>query len=410
MDSDLRDSGTSFELGGRQVAERLMQPLSIIKHFDVLKDRSLSLVSGVKLQMMNKLVFKRADEALGTGVIKAIAFARHAGTDAVCDEPLSVRLSGILAPLVGVVNQSWRRPSLRKRHGELVSDEFPIDVAAHGPAHHLAREQIHQDRQIQPPRLGRNKRDIPHPDAIGSADAEGAVEQVIRDRVTVTRLRGHPKAARAAGFNPRLPPQPRHPMAPADDATRLQRAPGLHRPIRFATFAVYALDSNEQRPVFAHAPALRARFPRVETAAAYPQQATQAAHRMLSSLRFDKHVSQLDSLAKKAAAFFKMSRSSRSRSFSRFSRVSSSASSGCWPRPGNARVPRDRSSACHLYNWFRRMPSSRATCDAARPERSSRRTASSLNSFVKTLRFMRHLLRDHCPPIRCPRNPGYLRS
>jgi len=56
MDSDLRDSGASFKLGGRQVAKRLMQPLSIIKHFDVLKDRGLGLLSGFELQMMNKLV------------------------------------------------------------------------------------------------------------------------------------------------------------------------------------------------------------------------------------------------------------------------------------------------------------------------------------------------------------------
>lgn len=56
---------------------------------------------------------------------------------------------------------------------------------------------------------------------------------------------------------------------------------------------------------------------KIEAAAAYPQQTTQGAHRILVPVLIDKHVSQLDSLAKKAAAFFKMSHSSRSRSFSR---------------------------------------------------------------------------------------------
>ncbi len=78
-----------------------MQPVSIVKHFDVLKYCGLSLLSGSELQMMNKPVFKRADEALGTGVIKAIAFARHARADAVRNEPLSVRRGGILAPRSG---------------------------------------------------------------------------------------------------------------------------------------------------------------------------------------------------------------------------------------------------------------------------------------------------------------------
>ena len=76
MDSDLRDTGASFELGGRQVAERLMQPLSIVEHFDVFKDRGARLLSGVELQMMGELILQRADKALGAGVVEAVALGR----------------------------------------------------------------------------------------------------------------------------------------------------------------------------------------------------------------------------------------------------------------------------------------------------------------------------------------------
>lgn len=91
MDSDLRDTGAPFELGGGQVAERLMQPLSIVKHFDEFKDRGFGLLSGVKLQMMRQLIFKRAHKALGAGIVEAVALARHARIDAVRDEALLVR-------------------------------------------------------------------------------------------------------------------------------------------------------------------------------------------------------------------------------------------------------------------------------------------------------------------------------
>ena len=101
MGSDLRNSSALFKLGVGQVAEGLIQPLSIVKHFDVFKDRGSGLFSGAKLQLVNELIPQRAAEALGAGVIKAIAFARHAGTNAVHNEPLSVQRGGILAFLVG---------------------------------------------------------------------------------------------------------------------------------------------------------------------------------------------------------------------------------------------------------------------------------------------------------------------
>ncbi len=71
MDSDLRNTGASFELGGGLVAERLMQPLSIVKHFDEFKDRGLGLLSGVKLQVMRQLNFKRAPKVLGARIVEA---------------------------------------------------------------------------------------------------------------------------------------------------------------------------------------------------------------------------------------------------------------------------------------------------------------------------------------------------
>jgi len=107
VDSELRDTGASFKLGGRQVAERPMQPLSIVEHFDVFKDRGARLLSGVELQMMGELICERADKALGAGVVEAVALARHAQHNTVLDDPsvemsfqpVNPRLPSVLRPI-----------------------------------------------------------------------------------------------------------------------------------------------------------------------------------------------------------------------------------------------------------------------------------------------------------------------
>ncbi len=104
-----------------------------------------------------------------------------------------------------------------------------------------------------------------------------------------------------------------------------------------------------------------------------------------------------------------MSRSSRSRAFSRRSRVSSSVLWARPPLPGNAVSPCVSNSSCHLYRWLRRKPNSRATAAAGRPDDFHSRTASILNSVVNCCRFaIGHLPGAIVPFLRCPRKVGLI--
>ena len=55
-----------------------MLALPVIKHFDVLEDLLLGLLPGLKTAMMDQLRFEGMEEALGRGVVPAVAFATHA--------------------------------------------------------------------------------------------------------------------------------------------------------------------------------------------------------------------------------------------------------------------------------------------------------------------------------------------
>ena len=97
------------------------------------------------------------------------------------------------------------------------------------------------------------------------------------------------------------------------------------------------------------------------------------------------------SLAKKAVAFFRMSRSIRRRAFSRRRATSSSFSGFGRPWPGNAFSPPTAKSCFHRRRTSAEIPSSAATSDALRPPR-TRCTASNLYSRLKRrLTPMAHL-------------------
>ena len=73
-----------------------MAPLPIIEYLDILKDVLCRLAPRRVLPMVHELALQRPEETFNTGVVPAIAFAAHAGRDAVRDEQLLVRPGSIL--------------------------------------------------------------------------------------------------------------------------------------------------------------------------------------------------------------------------------------------------------------------------------------------------------------------------
>src|SRR5215831_13023626 len=159
---------------------------------------------------------------------------------------------------------------------------------------------------------------------------------------------------------------------------------------------------GEQPGVLALPRRVAAPTPRVKPTARDVQHPTQHLHGMGGLLHLDEPISQVDSLAKKAIAFFKMSRSCRTWSSSRRTALSSSVARKPF-------VPSGILAACrfHRLNVVCPIPSSRATCVQVLPLCRSSSTASCLNSAVNVWRDlpMSHLLLAMMPG-RCPQIQG----
>src|SRR5262249_28739509 len=165
------------------------------------------------------------------------------------------------------------------------------------------------------------------PAPIGSLRRERPIEQIRRDRLIVVAHRGALEPLPHAGLEAVLLHQPNDALAADGLVVLLEQIPVNPRT------AVPALARGERRPdehfqvaILFRTRRLRSLPPGVEAAARHAQTATQQIERMMRLLRRDEPEFHRRSFAKKAAAFFKISRSSRRIRFSFRRRASSSRS------------------------------------------------------------------------------------
>ena len=85
------------------IAQRGMQPLSIVKNLQILKDRLPSLFPRLRGLSLYALGLQGANETLHERVIVAIGFAAHAHDDAKVGQKGSVVLTGILTAPVSMM-------------------------------------------------------------------------------------------------------------------------------------------------------------------------------------------------------------------------------------------------------------------------------------------------------------------
>ena len=90
-----------------------MAPLPMIEHLDILKDVLCRLAPRRVLSMVHEFTLQRPEETFHAGVVPAIAFAAHAGRDAVRGEQLLVLPGSIL----GGFNRSTQHWVVRRLVG-----------------------------------------------------------------------------------------------------------------------------------------------------------------------------------------------------------------------------------------------------------------------------------------------------
>src|SRR4051794_622570 len=101
-------------------ADRIVEPLDIVEHIRP------GLVSGAIYFASGPLGLQRREEALHRRIVPDVAGSAHAADDAAVDhQPLEL-LAGVLAALIGVMQQLIRLATPPDRHQQGVSDNWAV--------------------------------------------------------------------------------------------------------------------------------------------------------------------------------------------------------------------------------------------------------------------------------------------
>ena len=129
--------------------------------------------------MISTFGFEGADTAFHQGIVVRISSAAHRNDDAVGGQQLLVGSAGILPAAVRMMQQFPNSGlTLNQRQPQRLLDQRRFQVGLHRPAGDLAREDIQDQRQIQPTFNRINVADVGAPFLIRSLGAEWAVEPV----------------------------------------------------------------------------------------------------------------------------------------------------------------------------------------------------------------------------------------
>src|SRR2546427_762715 len=307
---------------------------------------ALQTATGDDVAVVHEFVLEGAEEALRDRVVVGVALGTHAGVHPPGGEPLPVGMRTVQRPLIGVVDEPLVGQPCEQGHVERMHRQRKGWSLTHRPAHHPTRVEIEQHGQVQEARAGADDGQVTHPHSVGYWHVKLALHQVGRGRRGGVMLHDDSEAALAPRLDPGPPSQSRYPMLAAGDAPGPEFQPRLHRSVGLAARRVNLLDVPEQRTIAPAASRVTTRPPLVVAAPRYREYPTQPAH--TASVSMHERIPHPRRLAKYAVAFFRMSRSSLSRAFSRRSRESS-LSSASFGRPGAAwSTPPAFTCACHL--------------------------------------------------------------
>src|SRR5579863_9374538 len=265
-----------------------------------------------------------------------------------------------------------------------------MHLRSHGPAHHLAAEQVDDHRQEQPAFLGGNVRDITSPGLVGPGRSEVTVQQVRRDRQVMLAIGGHhPETPLAASSNAVFLHQSLHPLFAHANAALDQLPPDARPTVGAAMFRVHRADMRQQRGITQMPP--RGDLPPphqmlMKAGHAHYQHPALHTDRPDPPMAFDEGILYFWPFAKYAVAFPRMSRSIVTRASSARKRAISICSAVTPALPMTSFNFPARFNLTQFESVCSTTPRLRAASAMPWPDSTSR-TASSLNSSVYRPRF-----------------------
>ena len=304
-----------------------MTTVRVVEASDVVVDREPGFVLGGPGTAMDQLGLERGEEALGHRVVPAVADAAHAADDATRGKLGAIQLTRVLATPIGVVDEPLLRPPKPERHPKSFERELGTQVVRSRPSDDATRKDINDHRKEEPSLPRPHISHISDPYPIGSGRVEVSRHDVWCDGQLVARLRGDSIAARRPRTEPLASHQPSHTLARDAMVERPQVLVDPGAAVRRTATRVAGSDHRHELRVNERARRRRTASPGVVAAARDSKGSAQLRGGQQRLLRSDESKPYLLSLAKKAAAFFRISRSIRRSFTSRRSRWSSCRSS-----------------------------------------------------------------------------------
>ena len=195
-----------------EVADGRVETATVVERLDVLEQFGAGR-RAIGENAVGALNFEGGKPAFGHSIVETVAFTAHTGTNPVGFEQSLKVVGGVLRTAVRVMDETGWRPTLLESHLHGIDDQLTAHVLTHRPANHTAREQVNDDRQVEPPLPSCDVGDVAAPDAIGCADLEVLLEQVRCDRQTVITVGGHLVASRSSTSDTTEPHQSSNPLA-----------------------------------------------------------------------------------------------------------------------------------------------------------------------------------------------------
>ncbi len=221
-----------------------------------------------------------------------------------------------LTSLIRVMDGAWGWSPPPHRHVDGVHHQLAAEVVGHGPADHPPTVHVEHHGQGEEAGPRRHIGDVGNPQAVRGRGRERASHQIGRDGGVGVAPSDAWSFASVAPLQPGLAEEPGHPLAGTDYPGMVEFGPDPWRAGGAPTLRVDLPDPPAEPLVCTCPGGGRAAPPGIGPAPRDPEQAAKHGHRKVRLLRFDERehryrVTSL-SLAKKAAAFLRISRSWRS--------------------------------------------------------------------------------------------------
>lgn len=190
-----------------------MQALTIVKHDEIVKDPEYGVGPCFWGFVREAFFFQTPEHSFHNGIIITITLPTHAADHPGGLELVLILGTRILTATIRVMHETGRGLPLPHGHVEGPRDQACDHRRRTSPPHDFAGKQIHHNRNIEPPFLGPEGRDITAPHSIRSGHGKLTVEHVGGNGRGMPTVRGGRTAVHSPWVHVRLAHQRPGPMA-----------------------------------------------------------------------------------------------------------------------------------------------------------------------------------------------------